>query len=98
MDAKINYLNEEQLEKELNEEFLKRQPLVENGLKIEAEMEKGRSSDESSGNRGNNNNDDNYFNLSLNPQNAKERINMDNYIKIKGNEINPAKFMNKFII
>ena len=95
----INNMNKEeleQLEKELKEEFLKRQPLVESGLKQEAEI-KQENSDESSGNRGSNDHDDNYFDLSLKPQYAQTGINMDNYIKIKGNEINPAKFMNNTI-
>jgi len=95
----INNMNKdelEKLEKELKEEFLKRQPLVDAGLKQEAESEQN-DSEESSGNRGNNNNYDNYFDLNLKPKYGQSGINMNNYIKLKGNEINPAKFMNMLI-
>ena len=96
----INNLNQdelEQLEKELKEEFLKRQPLVDAGLKEDEIKLEQEDSEESSGNKGNNNNYENYFDLNLKPKYEQSGINMNNYIKLKGNEINPAKFMNMLI-
>jgi serine/threonine protein kinase len=96
----INDLNQdelEQLEKELKEEFLKRQPLVDAGLKEDEIKLEQEDSEESSGNKGSNNNYENYFDLNLKPKYEQSGINMNNYIKLKGNEINPAKFMNMLI-
>ena len=96
----INNLNQdelEQLEKELKEEFLKRQPLVDAGLKEDEIKLEQEDSEESSGNKGSNNNYENYFDLNLKPKYEQSGINMNNYIKLKGNEINPAKFMNMLI-
>jgi len=89
----IRDLNEDQLkqlEKEIQEEFLKREPIVNENLKLETEEESSSSLDR---NKGIEDEEKEYFDLSLKPKYAKTGINMRNYIKIEGNLI-PAKFMN----
>ena len=91
----IREMNNEQLmqlENEIREEFLKREALVEIGIKKEKEME-ANNLNESSGNR---NVDDDIFDLDLKPKYAQTGLNMNNYIKLKG-KINPAKFMNSLV-
>ena len=83
----------EELEKELKEELLSRKPLVESGLKKEAEVKQ--ESDELSGNKGANDVED-YFDLNLKPNYAHTGLNMNHYIKLKGNLIH-YKFMNNLI-
>ena len=84
----------EQLEIELKEEFIKRQPLVDAGLKAEVEVEK-ESSEEPEGNRGDNG-DDNYFEQDLNVNYVESELNMYNYIKLKG-KLTPYKYMGELI-
>ena len=81
----------EQLENEVREEFLKREPLVKEGLSKEMEVEES-SSGESSGNRGGDDNEE-FFDLNLKPKYAQTGLNMNNYIKLTGN-LNPSIFMN----
>ena len=90
----IRDLNDEQLaelENEIKEEFLKREVLVNEGLRQEMEVE-SQESIELSGNRGASEEND-YFDLSLKPKYAQTGLNMDNYIKLKGTLI-PGIFMN----
>ena len=94
----------EQLENEVREEFLKREPLVKEGLSKEMEVEEVKeglskemeveesSSGESSGNRGAEDNEE-FFDLNLKPKYAQTGLNMNNYIKLTGN-LNPSIFMN----
>ena len=89
----IRDLNEDQLkqlEKEIQEEFLKREPIANENLKLETKEESSSSLDR---NKGIEDEEKEYFDLSLKPKYAKTGINMRNYIKIEGNLI-PAKFMN----
>ena len=91
----IKNMKEEELEKleeELKEELMKRKEKSDNYYETETE-EKNEDIKETKGTRGGNN-DNNIFDLSLKPNFAKTGLNMDNYIKLKGDEINPAKFMN----
>ena len=91
----IREMNNEQLiqlENEIREEFLKRESLVEIGIKKEKEME-ANNPNESSGNK---NVDDDIFDLDLKPKYAQTGLNMNNYIKLKG-KINPAIFMNSLV-
>ena len=91
----IREMNNEQLmqlENEIREEFLRRETLVEIGIKKEKELE-GNNSNESDGNR---NIDDDIFDLDLKPKYAKTGLNMNNFIKLKG-KINPAIFMNSLL-
>jgi serine/threonine protein kinase len=81
----------EQLENEVREEFLKREPLVKEGLSKDMEVEES-SSGESSGNRGAEDNEE-FFDLNLKPKYAQTGLNMNNYIKLTGN-LNPSVFMN----
>ena len=81
-----------QLENEIREEFKKREILVNDALKQEMEIEQ--SSSDMDGNRGID--DDDTFDLSLKPKYAQTGLNMDNYIKLKG-DINPCVFMNTLI-
>ena len=83
-----------QLENEAKEEFIKRQPLVDAGLKAEIEVEK-ESSDESNGNRGDNDDDD-YFEQDLNVNYVESELSMYNYIKLKG-KLTPYKYMSDLI-
>ena len=82
----------EKLEEELKEELMKRKEKIDNYYETETE-EENEDIKETKGTRGGNN-DNNVFDLSLKPNFAKTGLNMDNYIKLKGDEINPAKFMN----
>ena len=89
----IRDLNEDQLkqlEKEVQEEFLKREPIANENLKLKAEEESSSSLDR---NRGIEGEEKEYFDLSLKPKYAKTGIGMRNYIKIEGNLI-PERFMN----
>jgi len=89
----IRELNEKQLkdlEKEILEEFSKREPIVNEHLSMKAEGEESSSLDF---NRGSGDDEKTYFDLSLKPSHARTGINMRNYIKINGN-LNPAAFMN----
>ena len=89
----IRELNEKQLkdlEKEILEEFSKREPIVNEHLSMKAEGEESSSLDF---NRGGGDDEKAYFDLSLKPNQGKTGINMRNYIKINGN-LNPAAFMN----
>jgi serine/threonine protein kinase len=90
----IRELSEDQLkelEKEILEEFSKRETTVNEHLKLKALEEDSSCLDF---NRGGEGDDENvYFDLSLKPKYGKTGINMRNYIKIGGN-LNPAKFMN----
>ena len=93
----IKNLTKEQLEKlenEAKEEFIKRQPLVDAGLKAEVEVEM-ESSDESGGNRGDND-DDNYFEQDLNVNYVESELSMYNYITLKG-KLTPYKYMSDLI-
>lgn len=88
----IRELNNEQLaqlENEIKEEFLKRETMVNNAIKQEMEVEED---SESSGNRGGEDENE-YFDLSLKPKFAQTGLNMNNYIKLKGNLV-PSRFMN----
>ena len=81
----------EQLENEIREEFLRREKLVNEGLKKEMELKQ--KSNESSGNRGIEDDIEEFFDLSLKPKYAQTGINMNNYIKLRG-DLNPNNFMN----
>ena len=81
-----------QLENEIKNEFLQREPLVEKGLKKEMEINKKKQKNYS-GNKSASDDVDNIFALDLKPKFAQTGLNMDNYIKLKG-EINPAQLMN----
>ena len=84
----------EQLEKDVKEEFLKRKPIVEAGLKSEIRVDPQTSS-ESTGNRGDND-ADYYFNDDLDVNYAESGLNMYNYIKLIGKLI-PCKFLSVLI-
>ena len=85
----------EQLEEVLKAELIKRKDKIDNYLENETETQtENEDLEESSGTRGGNS-QENKFNLSLKPKFAKTGLNMEYYIKLKGYEINPAKFMNK---
>ena len=84
----------EQLEKDVKEEFLKRKPIVEAGLKSEIRVDP-QSSSESTGNRGDND-ADYYFNDDLDVNYAESGLNMYNYIKLIGKLI-PCKFLSVLI-
>ena len=89
----IRDLNEDQLkelEKEILEEFSKRETIVNEELRMKTEGEQFSSLDH---NRGIDDDEKKYFDLSLKPKYAKTGIGMKNYIKIDGNLI-PATFMN----
>ena len=89
----IRDLNEDQLnqlENEIKEEFLKREELVNSAIKQEMEVEE--DSSDGSGNRGADEENE-YFDLSLKPKYAQTGLNMNNYIKLKGN-LTPSRFMN----
>ena len=81
-----------QLENEIREEFQKREILVNNALKQEMDIEQ--TSSDMGGNRGVD--DDDTFDLSLKPQYAQTGLNMNNYIKLKG-DIKPTIFMNTLV-
>ena len=90
----IRDLNDDQLkilEKEILEEFSKRESVVNEQLRMKAEG--GESSTSLDYNRGGEDNEKEIFDLSLKPKYAKTGIGMRNYIKIDGNLV-PAKFMN----
>lgn len=89
----IRDLNNEELaklENEIKEEFMKREVLVNELVKQEMQVEEESSS--SFGSRSGEEGID-FFDLSLKPKYAQTGLNMNNYIKLKGN-IEPAKFMN----
>ena len=90
----IRELNEDQLkalEKEILEEFSKRETLVNQELKLIAE---GQDSNSLDFNRGVGDDENTFFDLSLKPKYGKTGIGMRNFIKIDGN-LTPAIFMNK---
>ena len=90
----IREMNEEQLtklENEIKEEFLRREPLIIEGMKKEMEV-KNQNENESSGNRVSNENEE-FFDLNIKPKYAQTGLNMNNYIKLTGN-LNPGIFMN----
>jgi serine/threonine protein kinase len=84
----------EQLENEIREEFLKRKPIVEDAIKKEAKVKPEQTVD-SFGNRGGNDEED-HFNTNLTLKYAQTGLNMNHYIKLKGDLV-PYKFMNKLI-
>ena len=89
----VRELNENQLknlEKEILEEFSKREQIVNEHLSLKVEGEDKSSLDF---NRGIGDDEKVYFDLSLKPKHGKTGIGMRNYIKIDGN-LNPAMFMN----
>jgi serine/threonine protein kinase len=94
----IRNLNNDQLnalENEMREEFKKREIIVNKELRINAESNGDNSSymDET---RAAGDDEKEYFDLSLKPKYAQTGLNMNNYIKIKG-ELNPAKYMNSLV-
>ena len=91
----IRNLNDEQLshlEEELRQEFVEREKIVNNELRRKAETD-GNNSDYMDQTRAVGNEDKKYFDLSLKPQFAQTGLNMQNYIKIKG-DLDPVKYMN----
>ena len=91
----IRELNEDQLkelENEIREEMMKREISVKQKKSKEMET-KGESSLNMNYNKGGGDDRKDYFDLSLKPKYAKTGINMNNFIKIKG-DLSPAKFMN----
>ena len=82
------------LENEIKEEFIKREPFVIEGLKKEMVINT-QNNCESNNNKGIEDDDD-IFDLNLKPKYAKNGINMNNYIKIKG-DIIPHLFMNSLV-
>jgi len=89
----IRDLNDEQLkeiEKEIREEFLRREPMVNLNLTLKAEEENNNYLDF---NRGNEDVKTVYFDFSLKPKYARNGMSMNNCIKIDGN-LSPANFMN----
>ena len=91
----IRELNEDQLkelENEIREEMMKREVSVKQKMSEKVETE-GESSGNVNYNRGGGDDGKDYFDLSLKPKYAKTGINMNNFIKIKG-DLPPAKFMN----
>ena len=89
----IRDLNEDELkelEKEILSEFSKREPIVNEQLRLSTEEQNSVSLDN---NRGGEDDEKEYFDLSLKPKYAKTGIGMKNYIKIDGN-LSPANFMN----
>ena len=92
----IREMNEQQLtqlESEIRKELLSRENEIDKVLKKEMEVENQSSDDETGGNRAADDEID-FFDLSLKPKYAQTGLNMDNYIKIKGDMNNPSKFMN----
>ena len=65
-------------------------------MKQEMEVEKQMSEEAAGGYKGCDDEGE-FFDLSLKPKYAKTGLNMDNYIKIKGNMNNPCKFKNKLV-
>ena len=90
----MNQTELEQLETEIRKEFLIRENEVNKLLKKEMEVEKQNSEIQEEGGYRGADEEVNYFDLSLTPQMAKTGLNMDNYIKIKGDMKNPSRFMN----
>ena len=91
----IRDMSKEQLEKlenEVRKEFMKREKSINETLIKETEVE-NENSEESGGNRVTDDNND-FFGLDLKLSYAQTGLNMDNYIKLKGNNINPGIFMN----
>ena len=89
----IRELNENQLKKleeEIIEEFLKRESVVNEVLKMKTE---GQSFSSLNSDRGIEDNSKEYFDFSLKPKYAKTGLGMKNFIKIEGN-LSPAVFMN----
>ena len=95
--AEVRNLNNAQLnelESQVREELLNREPLINEELKRQMEA-KSQGSSDINDNRGIGDEDENYFDLSLKPKLAQTGIGMNNYIKIKG-DLSPARFMNTF--
>ena len=84
----------EQLENEIRDEFLKRKPIVEDGIKQEAEL-KPDQSDNSIGNRGDNDGEENFI-PNLEVKYTQSGLNMRHYIKLKG-DLDPYQFMNNLL-
>ena len=88
----VRDLSEDQLKKleeEIIEEFLERESIINEVLKVETESETFSSLNRD---RGNEDNYKTYFDLSLKPKYAKTGLGI-NFIKIEGN-LSPADFMN----
>ena len=92
----MNQAQIEQLEAKIRNEFLLRENEVNKVMKQEMEVEKQMSEEAAGGYKGCDDEGE-FFDLSLKPKYAKTGLNMDNYIKIKGNMNNPCKFMNKLV-